>query len=206
MTSTKNTPKEFTWEILYYDGQQTTLKIPVIRLADFSVDDIIERDLLHLGQFYPEKYTKITKKNVEAVRNDVEMLIEALKSAVDEKRVPMDAALQMQNIIRWNVDRIIQKSGEEVGEIMTTSIVETLPWIDYSEIFENLKDEGKAEGKAEGIAEGETKGIFKSQMEIAVKAFENMGANDNTGAILRSFGVPEEIIEAAKNQIESIGV
>ena len=37
---------------------------------------------------------------------------------------------------------------------MMTNIKETLPWVDYGEIFRKLEERGIAKGKAEGKAEG----------------------------------------------------
>ena len=80
---------------------------------------------------------------------------------------------------------------------MTTNIVETLPWVDYREVFTKLEERGKAEGKAEGMAEGKA----KTQMEVAVKAFTGLGRGKEPGVVaqmLKDLGIPERVIEAAK--------
>jgi hypothetical protein len=52
LSSTKNTPRDLTWDIDFFDGQKVTLRVPVILLAELSVKEIAERDLLPIGQFY----------------------------------------------------------------------------------------------------------------------------------------------------------
>ena len=48
---------------------------------------------------------------------------------------------------------------------MTTNIKETLPWVDYGEIFRKLEERGIAKGKAEGIAKGKAEGIAEGKAE-----------------------------------------
>jgi predicted transposase/invertase (TIGR01784 family) len=68
------------------------------------------------------------------------------------------------------MENTIIKSKQEVGFTMTTNIVETLPWIDYREVFTKLEERGRTEGKAEGKAE--------KQLEIA-RNLRNMGLGDD---------------------------
>ena len=94
----------------------------------------------------------------------------------------------MQDTIRKTMENTIIKSKQEVGFTMTTNIVETLPWIDYRAVFAQFEERGKAEGKAE------------RDMEIALKAFGQLGGGKSLSAItseLKDFGIPDDIIEAA---------
>ena len=79
----------------------------------------------------------------------------------------------------------------EVDFDMTTNIMETLPWIDYEEIFTEIEERGKAEGKAE------------RDMEIALKAFAGLDAGNSLTAIvntLKELGIPDHVIEAVRRQ------
>ena len=100
--------------------------------------------------------------------------------------------------IRITVENTVSRSRKEAGLTMTSNIMETLPWIDYSEVFEKLEERGKAEGKAEGRAERD--------MEIAGRAFNRVKTGANPAVISRSLlelGIPESIIEAARKQAET---
>jgi predicted transposase YdaD len=81
---------------------------------------------------------------------------------------------------------------------MEANNVETLPWIDYREVITKLEERGRAEGKAEGKAE--------HQMVIAQKAFKRLDSGGSIAKIiseLEYYGIPTEIIESAKKQVEA---
>jgi predicted transposase YdaD len=104
----------------------------------------------------------------------------------------------MQETIRRIMENMIHKSGQEVDMTVTANIIETLPWIDYSEVFEKIEERGKAEGKAEGFAE--------AQMKIALNAFERVkhgGNRDRIVETLKDLGIPDEVIRAAHKQTET---
>jgi hypothetical protein len=68
---------------------------------------------------------------------------------------------------------------------MTTNIIETLPWIDYREVFEKLEARGKSE----------------RDMEIALNAFKNADAGiAATIGFLKAAGISDETIRAAKER------
>ena len=84
---------------------------------------------------------------------------------------------------------------------MTTNITETLPWVDYREVFTKLEERGRAEGKAEG----EAKGKAETQMDIAVKAFARVGRGKDPKVIvemLKDLEIPMPIIEAARAEAD----
>ena len=94
---------------------------------------------------------------------------------------------------------------------MTTNIVETLPWIDYREVFDKLEERGRAEGEAIGRVEGEaigkTEGRTEAQMELAVKAFTRLGRGKGSVEVtqmLKDLEIPASIIEAAKGEADRI--
>jgi hypothetical protein len=65
-----------------------------------------------------------------------------------------------------------------------------------------VEAKGKAEGKAEGIAEG----IAENQLNIALVLFRSVKPGDDSRDAIktaRSFGIPEDIIQAAKEQAEA---
>ncbi|MDR1604557.1 MAG: hypothetical protein LBS10_07190, partial [Gracilibacteraceae bacterium] len=90
-------------------------------------------------------------------------------------------------------ENIISKAKMEVDFDMAMNMLETLPWLDYYEVFEKLEERGRTEGEERGRAE--------SQREIALNAFRNMDASPAvTAKFLQAAGVPEEIIREASEQ------
>lgn len=195
---------------MFFDGQKITLKVPVIRLADLSIKEIAERNLLPIGQFYLRTFETLTKGKIKKFSKTAEELLKELKKAVDNGSIPRNTAEQMQETIRKTIDNAIARSDEEVEVVMTTNITETLPWIDYNEVAEQLKElgraegmaEGRAEGKAEGKAEGMAEGKAVREKELAIAAFSKFSGSTSAKDItdmLMKLGIPENTIrEAAK--------
>ena len=150
LSSTKNTPEELVWNIDFFDGQKVTLKIPTIRLAELSIEEIVKRDLLPIGQFYLRTFETLTENKVESFLEATQTLLNELKHAVEDGSVPYNIGIQMEATIRKTFDNVIAKSDKEVESIMTTNITETLPWIDYSELFAKLEECGRAERAQKG--------------------------------------------------------
>jgi len=223
LRSRKDTPQKLTWGMKFFDGQKITLEVPVIRLADLSVKEIAERDLLPIGQFYLRSFEPLTAGNVGKLTEAAASLLTELKAAVEQEAVPYSIGVQMQDTIRKTLENVVIKSDLEVDITMTTNIVETLPWIDYQEVFEKFKAEGWAEGiaegitkgiaegiakgKAEGIAEGKAEGKAEGRTEFSAEIASKMFARQNQGMsqtviiqTLRDFGIPEKTIQDARKQ------
>jgi hypothetical protein len=147
LKSRENTPKALTWNITFFDGQAVTLQIPTIRLAELSVKEIMERNLFPIGQFYLRTFEPLTNPKKEDFLEATELLLKELKEAVDADLVPHHIGLQMQDTIRATAENTIIKSRLEVGLNMDTNVLETLPWIDYQEIFKKVEE--RAEARAE---------------------------------------------------------
>jgi hypothetical protein len=45
LRSDANTPKKLTWRIKFFDGDEKTLDVPLIRLTELPVKEIAERNL-----------------------------------------------------------------------------------------------------------------------------------------------------------------
>ena len=172
LKSTRSTPKELTWNIEFYDGQKVTLKVPTVRLKKLSVKEIADRDLFPIGQFYLRTFEKLTKSKLPKFLEAAAELIREVKNALDQGRVPYNVAVQMQETISKTLDNVLAKSGMEVDEAMTTNIRETLPWVDYAEVFRKLEAQGLAEGLAEGEAQGKAQSDAQWQSIVADKDAE----------------------------------
>jgi hypothetical protein len=197
LRSGKNTPRELTWDIEYYDGQTTTLKVPTIRLSDLSVKEIAERNLFPIGQFYLRTFEPLREDNLEDFRAARAELLSELKKAVDDGRVPYHVGLEMQDVIRQTAENTLSRSDikKEGHKAMTDSvdveIEETLIWTDYGKIF------------AEREAKAEARAVEKNQLEIAVAMFGEIRDGRSVPAIvntLKNCKIPDDIITTAGKQ------
>ena len=203
LSSTKNTPQKLLWNITFFDGQKVTLEVPVIRLAELSVDEIARRNLLPIGQFYLRSFETLTKQKVEKFQEAATSLLAELRNAIEHNTVPYHVGMQMQDTIRKTIENAIIKSKQEVDFTMTTDIMETLPWIDYREVFTKIEERGRTEGRTEGKTEGKT----ERDMEIALKAFDRLNKGTSLSSIismLKEFDISDEIIKSARKQAEVI--
>jgi hypothetical protein len=69
-----------------------------------------------------------------------------------ELRAPPIRLAEMQGVIRKTAENAMAKSKMEAGLAMHTSIIETLPWIDCGEVFDQIEARGRAAGEAAGRA------------------------------------------------------
>jgi hypothetical protein len=203
LKSSAKTPKELTWNINFFDGDTKVLRVPTVRLADMSVEEIAENNLFPIGQFYMRTFEPLTNQKAEIFKEAAATLLKALKNSVDSGFVPYYIGLQMQNTIKETVVNTIKRSKLEVGLNMSTNIVETLPWIDYREVFQKVEERGRAIGEERGRAIGEERGKTTAQMEIALNAFRYArSSSPQVVETLQNFGVLDEIIDAARRQAE----
>jgi pimeloyl-CoA synthetase len=94
----------------------------------------------------------------------------------------------MQDTIRAVIENTIAKSRLEVGFNMNTNIVETLPWIDYREVFQKIEERSKT----------------AAQTEIALNAFRHAKPGGaRVIETLKDFGISDDAIKNAYKQVET---
>jgi len=178
LKSTANTPHMLTWNMNFFDGQKVTLKAPTYRLGEMSIEEIVNRNLLPIGQFYLRSFEPLTKGKVEKFKEAADSLLKELKNAVKQGVVPYYIGEQMQDTIRKTIENTVNKSKEEVDVTMTTNIIETLPWTDYKEFYEKIEERGKTEGRIEErnnalalMKEAKDKGMSIEEVIAKLSAF-----------------------------------
>ena len=193
LSSTKNTPQELTWNIDFFDGQKVALKIPTIRLGELSIEEIVRRNLMPIGQFYLRTFETLTVSKIESFIKAAETLLFELNHAVDTGSIPYYIGKQMEDTIHKTFENVVAKSGREVDLVMTTNITETLPWTDYSVLFAEKEAKGRIEGRVEGRADRD--------MEIAKAMYAQCEPDADYIHLIEAMkylGIPDEIIEAAR--------
>jgi hypothetical protein len=165
-------------------------------------------DVFPVGQFRLRAFEPVTETKEDAFWETAAALMTELKNSVEAERIPYPIGLQMQDNILATIDKVAEKSNLEVGFIMNTSIAETLPCIDYNEVLQKFEERGKEEGinigKAEGINIGKAEGKAEGKMEIALNAFRRARSDSvRVVELLRDLGVPDDIINEARNRAET---
>ena len=151
LRSNSNTLKEERLKIRLADGQIVTYKVPVLRLKDYSVEEIFEKNLLILLPYYIINYEKELSKIAKDAQR-TQQLIEEYKSIVirlekiaknDDIGFFRDLAGMMRRIVEY----LLRKEPdlkERVSEAMGGKVLR-LP----SDELREAKEAGIAEGLTE---------------------------------------------------------
>ena len=140
-------------------GDSAEYTVPVIKMADYTADDIFRKKLYMLIPFYIFNF----EKQFEAINQDEEKLKEVvkeyrsiLKKLSDlteneeitsfDKRTIADLSVNVIEELAKNYENV-QKG---VGEVMGGPMIET----EAKKILMRGRDEGRVEGKSEGRSEG----------------------------------------------------
>ena len=200
LKSGENTPKKLTWKVDFFDGQSVTLNIPTVRLAELSVKEIAERNLFPIGQFYLRTFEPLTAHKFEGFSSAGTELLTALRDSMEREVIPYHLAAEMQDNIRKIAENAINRAKKEVGFTMDTDILETLPWIDFREVFEKIEERGEARGEMRG----EERGKINAQNEIALNAFKRSSVSQSIVVqFLKAAGISDEIIKSASQKAMS---
>ncbi|MBR5127126.1 MAG: hypothetical protein IKU69_01710 [Roseburia sp.] len=125
LRSTKNTVSEEWLEIELADGQVITYRVPVLKLRDYSIDEIFEKNLLILLPYYIIKYEKeLSKiaKDAEREKRLLEeygMIIKRLEGAIvkGQARTYRDIIQLMKRVM----EHLLRKEPvlkERMGDVM----------------------------------------------------------------------------------------
>ena len=109
LSNTRNAPNELTWYINMFDGQKLSVQIPVIKLAELSIREIAERNLLPIGQFYLRTFETLTAKKIDNFKEAAASLLSEVRNAVENNTVPYYIGIQMQDTIRKTLENVIIK-------------------------------------------------------------------------------------------------
>jgi hypothetical protein len=80
-------------------------------------------------------------------------LLAALETAAENGTIPRETSVLMRDVIIHTADRYTISTRQTIGREEMLKIIETLPWIDYGEVFRKIEERGRAAGIAEGRAE-----------------------------------------------------
>ena len=163
LRSTKNIPDEMRVTINAVGG---SIEYPVatLKLSDYTLDDLINKNLLFLFPFYIFNLEK-ELKNFEKTGSRTKVissfteLLEYVNELYNTEKIAFDKYLLLTDMIQKVADSLSVKYGnarKELEEIMGGKILE----FRGESIFNKGKEEGREEGMAEGIEKGEIKGLL----------------------------------------------
>ncbi|MBR5564717.1 MAG: hypothetical protein IKW08_00990 [Roseburia sp.] len=154
LRSTKNTLKEETLQITFSDGQKITYKVPVLKLKNYSINEIFEKNLLILLPYYIINYEKeLSKIASDAERctqlvAEYDHIIHKLSEITydDDTGLFHDILQMMRRVMNYLLEKepVLQ---ERIGDVMGGKVL-PLP-------SDKLR-EARAEGISEGIYEGKS--------------------------------------------------
>ncbi|MBR1629424.1 MAG: hypothetical protein IJ679_09220 [Lachnospiraceae bacterium] len=155
-----------------YPGGEVSYKVPVIRIKDYSLDELFEKRLLVLVPFYffsfSEREFSEMDRNEERIKE-----IERMVSEINDRLMQLVEAgeidlSQKANIMRYS-KRVLKKLAgkyrnitKEVDRIMGGYIFKT----DVDIAYEEGEIKGREEGEIKGRKEGEIKGRKEGADEI----------------------------------------
>ena len=171
LRSTGGTPSELIVEIATRGGS-VSFSVPSMKISDYSLDDIFERELFFLIPFYIFRHEKDLsacerdRAALETLRREYAELMERLDEAVESGRISAYYRRTVIDMARRVLDGIAMKYEQVrkgVSLIMGGQVLEH----EGKRIF----NEGKAVGEAEGIAKGKAEGAMIEREKISVNLF-----------------------------------
>ena len=124
LRATKNTLTEEQLEIEMADGQIITYRVPTIRLRDYSIDEIFEKNLLILLPYYIINYEKDLSKIAEEKEREENLLSEFIaiisrleKTTKEDAGLFLDIVKMMQRVMRYLL-REEPELKERMGDVM----------------------------------------------------------------------------------------
>ena len=124
LRATKNTLTEEQIEIEMADGQIITYRVPTIRLRDYSIDEIFEKNLLILLPYYIINYEKELSKIAEDKERKENLLSEFIaiisrleKATKEDEGLFLDIVKMMQRVMRYLL-REEPEMKERMGDVM----------------------------------------------------------------------------------------
>lgn len=200
LRSTLTMPDEEQLEIIMPDGQVILYHIPLLKLKEYSIDEIFEKNLLILLPYYIINYEKKLsniEKDVEkaaSLLSEYESITARLEYTTrnDTTGLFQDIVQMMQKLIYYLL-RKQPKLKERMGDIMGGKVL-PLPSDKLREEREAGITLGLNQGIAQGISQGITQGISQSIRALIETCQEFQASKEDTVLrIMNKFSLsPEE--------------
>ena len=168
LRSSKNMLNQEQMEIRLADGQSVMYNVPVLRLKDYSIDEIFEKNLLILLPYYIINYEKELSKiaqdeqKTKRLLEEYEEIVRRLENAAKNSDIGVfrDLARMMRRVVEY----LLRKEPvlrERMSETMGGKVLR-LP----SDELREAKAAGLADGRREGRREGKAEGKAEATINI----------------------------------------
>ncbi|WP_051226360.1 hypothetical protein [Butyrivibrio sp. MC2013] len=168
LRGTDNTPKSAEIEIAMPNERSASYKVPIMKMADYTIDDIFNEHLYMLIPFYIFNYEKMLP-DIDSDENQIDKLLSEYSEIFDRLRSEQErgvlsahsysAIIKLSHRVAYKLTMKQDKIQKKVGDFMGGKV------LDLPEF--RIYDEGKAEGLAEGLAEGEK---MRKEMASTIEA------------------------------------
>ena len=188
-----NTPDQLTVRILTKGGE-FSYEIPAIKVQNFSLDDILEGQLLFLIPFYIFRYEKqfsemeLHKDKMKALIEDYQRIQMYLSNQCETEAIDTYTKTTLTEMTRKVLESLAAKNPaiqEGVISVMGGKILD----YEAKRIKQSGIEEGREEGRQEGRAEGREEGREFAWLESAKNIMNLLHATADQA--LEMVGVPE---------------
>ncbi len=169
---TEKTPDSITLTVRFPAGDQVKYAVPIIKVKEFSKEDIIRKKLYFLVPYY---IMRVEERPLEQVLTEMAELIESMNQAYSEGLLTQYDMESVYNHLNGLVNTVyntesVRKGVDGMfdGEILYTKADE-------------IRDEGRAEGKVEGRVEGRAEGS-----NLTAELFRRLIADDRMDDLKRA--------------------
>jgi hypothetical protein len=155
LRSNENTPDNLEVKLNFQDGSSAKYSVPVVKVNNYSCDDMFEKNLLLLIPFYMMRYEQDIKNNnseqLPKLYDEMTHILQKLASQEkDETQLTLKKlVVEMFEKICYYLSRNNKTCEERMGEIMRDNPLN----LEVVRILHQGRSEGKAEGKQEDIIE-----------------------------------------------------
>ena len=168
----RRTPEAERVRLVLPDGSCAEYRVPIVKVQEYSLEELFSRKLLIMVPFYIFRYEKQfaemekepeLRQKLLAELREIESRLEHMRSG----RLGY-AAENVSELVGYVGRKLMygyEQTGREVADIMGGTLIETRA---YKAYLEGQAD-GEARGEAKGEAKGETKTITKNIQSIMRK-------------------------------------
>ena len=185
-------------------GGEVSYAVPVLKVRQYTVEEIFEKKLYFLIPFHIfvyEKSFKELEENSEKLAK-LEEEYTAIVNRLEEDRKNGDlneyekvTILEMSDTVIKHLAAKYEKVRKGVGESMGGKVLE----YEAKDILNRGRAEGRDEGRREGRAEGEITGMKKAKMQLAVKLLQ---AGNSVAYVADLTELPEETVQKLSQAVE----
>lgn len=185
-------------------GGEVSYAVPVLKVRQYTVEEIFEKKLYFLIPFHIfvyEKSFKELEENSEKLAK-LEEEYTAIVKRLEEDRKNGDlneyekvTILEMSDTVIKHLAAKYEKVRKGVGESMGGKVLE----YEAKDILNRGRAEGRDEGRREGRAEGEITGMKKAKMQLAAKLLQ---AGNSVAYVADLTELPEETVQKLSQAVE----